>query len=108
MNIIKYILNFQLVDEIKLMVAVNSVLTICLFLVLAGCEYASPKTIAPFTTDGCSEFPDGTPAHKNLWLKCCVAHDIKYWAGGSYNDRLNADLELRYVCSRLASPRSRT
>lgn len=46
-------------------------------------------------TDGCSDFPDGTPAHNDLWHKCCVAHDIKYWAGGSYEDRFKADLDLR-------------
>ena len=48
-----------------------------------------------FTTDGCTHFPDGTNVNANLWHHCCVAHDLKYWAGGSYTARLNADLALR-------------
>ena len=43
----------------------------------------------PFTTDGCSLWPDGT------WQKCCVDHDKWYWCGGSAEDRKTADRELR-------------
>ncbi len=82
----------------------KSIFIISLMFTLAGCQLSSPKTIAPFTTDGCSEFPDGMPAHRDLWLKCCVAHDIKYWAGGSYNDRLDADLELRLCVQSVGEP----
>lgn len=48
----------------------------------------------PFTTDGCTHFPDGTAEEPALWQHCCVAHDLKYWAGGSYADRMKADFEL--------------
>jgi len=51
--------------------------------------------IKPFTSDGCSRFPDGTFKHKALWLKCCTAHDYAYWKGGTYRQRLDADLELK-------------
>ena len=30
----------------------------------------------PFTTDGCTWFPDGE------WQSCCVDHDVTYWCGG--------------------------
>ncbi|WP_216662021.1 hypothetical protein [Niveibacterium sp. COAC-50] len=40
-------------------------------------------TLKPFTTDGCSSFPDGTPWQQTLWLDCCVKHDIAYWIGGT-------------------------
>ena len=65
----------------------------------AGCQFGGTQSIKPFTTDGCSDFPDGTPSHKQLWRKCCIAHDIKYWAGGTFDERLQADLEL-HACVR--------
>jgi hypothetical protein len=81
------------------MYSIKWVVFFCLSSVFAGCQFPGHRTIAPFATDGCSDFPDGTPAHKDLWRKCCVAHDLKYWAGGSVDERMNADLELR-VCVR--------
>ena len=73
-------------------------------LILASCQSSGSKIIAPFTTDGCSDFPEGTLAHKDLWHKCCTAHDLKYWAGGSYNERLQADLELRACVKTVGEP----
>ena len=43
----------------------------------------------PFTTDGCSLWPDCT------WVDCCVTHDMAYWCGGSCEDRERADEALR-------------
>lgn len=51
--------------------------------------------LRPFTSDGCSAFPEGTPDQKQLWLHCCTAHDLAYWRGGTYAQRLEADKELR-------------
>lgn len=42
-----------------------------------------------FTTDGCSWWPDGT------WAHCCVDHDVAYWCGGSFADRMAADRRLQ-------------
>ena len=53
------------------------------------------EEIAPFTSDGCSSFPDGTLEHQQLWLSCCTDHDKAYWQGGSYQQRLDADLTLK-------------
>jgi len=58
--------------------------------------------LAPFRSDGCSRFPDGTPAHPQLWLDCCVAHDLAYWQGGTRQQRLEADRQLRACVSRRA------
>ncbi|MGV8934989.1 MAG: hypothetical protein ACOH1I_10215 [Gallionellaceae bacterium] len=66
-----------------------------LWLVLGGCATSGTQTLAPFTTDGCSDFPDGTQEHKELWRMCCVARDVKYWAGGTVEERRQADFELR-------------
>jgi len=43
----------------------------------------------PFTTDGCTLWPDGT------WQSCCVEHDMVYWGGGSAEARRVADAQLR-------------
>ena len=51
--------------------------------------------LSPFTTDGCSLFPDGTFSDKTKWQHCCIEHDISYWKGGSEEDRKQADLALK-------------
>lgn len=48
-----------------------------------------------FSTDGCSQFPDGTLANKNLWCECCITHDIAYWQGGNQEQKKQADQALR-------------
>ncbi len=48
----------------------------------------------PFTTDGCSMFPDGSFSDATLWRSCCVDHDLAYWRGGTYADRFAADEAL--------------
>ena len=53
--------------------------------------------IYPFTTDGCSRFPDGGKK-RALWLICCEVHDVAYWAGvGGEKGRAKADEDL-YTC----------
>lgn len=58
-------------------------------------------SIAPFTTDGCSSFPDGTWAEQQLWLDCCIQHDFAYWQGGSYSERTAADRALEACVAEL-------
>ena len=76
-----------------------TVLAVCL---CVGC--AVPTRIDPFTTDGCSDFPDGTALHKTLWRSCCVAHDKAYWQGGTYDERRAADAALRRCVSNVGEP----
>ena len=52
--------------------------------------------LKPFTTDGCSSFPNGTFEQNELWLSCCTAHDLSYWQGGTYDERLTADKALQH------------
>jgi hypothetical protein len=47
----------------------------------------------PFTTDGCTLWPDGT------WQSCCVEHDVLYWCGGSADARRVADEQFRACVS---------
>ncbi len=51
--------------------------------------------LKPFTSDGCSAFPEGTLKQNQLWLSCCEQHDLAYWKGGTYQQRLDADKVLR-------------
>jgi hypothetical protein len=57
---------------------------------MRGCSNLPTR---PFTTDGCSRYPDGS------WVECCIEHDIRYWCGGSAEMRKQADLELKRCVS---------
>ncbi len=56
---------------------------------------ATGGDLKPFVSDGCSSFPDGTLKQKTLWLQCCIEHDKSYWLGGTYEQKLQADDELK-------------
>lgn len=63
------------------------------------------QELSPFTSDGCSAFPDGTIETKTLWLSCCTAHDLAYWQGGSYAERLQADQDLHNCVAQTGQPK---
>lgn len=66
-------------------------------LLLAG-SIAAPATAAdlkPFSSDGCSLFPDGSSGDRAGWCDCCLSHDISYWQGGTAEERTKADEALR-------------
>ncbi|RTE86968.1 FAD-binding oxidoreductase [Aliidiomarina sp. B3213] len=60
--------------------------------------------IRPFTSDGCSAFPDGTFEQNELWLSCCRGHDYTYWKGGTYDQRVAADEELESCVAQVGEP----
>ncbi len=58
------------------------------------CLGAEEKVLLrPFKTDGCTGWFD--QSFKYDWKKCCVIHDLYFWAGGEKSDRKNADKKLR-------------
>lgn len=68
------------------------------FLMLAFVVCINAVTAAelkPFTTDGCSVFPNGNFDQSSKWMQCCIRHDFAYWKGGTYAEREAADSELR-------------
>lgn len=67
--------------------------------------YNYTAEIEPFTTDGCSVSPEGTPSDKSAWLHCCINHDIAYWVGGSRAKRKAADRSLNACISQAGYPR---
>lgn len=63
-------------------------------LVLTGA--CTPETeLEPFSSDGCSLFPDSSVISGDDWCSCCFEHDIAYWRGGTAAEREAADRELR-------------
>ncbi|KGJ95160.1 hypothetical protein [Colwellia psychrerythraea] len=74
------------------------------FLLLFTSFHLNAENIEPFTSDGCSSFPDGTFEHNQLWLSCCTAHDYAYWQGGTYQERLLADKELQQCVAKVGEP----
>lgn len=56
--------------------------------ILVACQSFGPVHLSTFTSDCCRKFTDGTVLNKDLWHQCCTEHDKKYWAVGSYDERL--------------------
>lgn len=53
------------------------------------------SALKPFTSDGCSLFPDSSAITSHDWCACCLEHDEAYWRGGSAEQREAADQLLR-------------
>ena len=74
-------------------------ITLLSALAISGCTHA--QSIKPFSTDGCSAFPEGTLIQQSLWFDCCFSHDMAYWKGGSSAQREKADQELKQCVAQL-------
>jgi len=83
---------------------VKALLLLALIISLPATAYAS-DTIKPFTTDGCSLFPDGYINDRELWQACCIQHDMAYWQGGTWQQRLDADRQLKACVTQLGEPK---
>ena len=70
-------------------------LTAVIILLVLSTQYIMAGEIDGFSSDGCSQFPDGTFTQINLWCDCCITHDIAYWQGGSRKQKKQADRALR-------------
>jgi succinate dehydrogenase flavin-adding protein (antitoxin of CptAB toxin-antitoxin module) len=62
-----------------------------------------PLTLSPFTTDYCSEWPDGKSTDPKQWALCCFTHDLNYWVGGNEEQRKLADEELKTCVKQTSS-----
>ena len=79
-------------------------LILCLVLLSYSTLAYSANEIKPFTTDGCSAFPNGTIEQQSLWVNCCIRHDLAYWQGGEYKERLAADKALQSCVAKVGEP----
>lgn len=59
----------------------------------------SAKVVRQFCTDGCSN----VGGLNSKYLACCVLHDYAYYVGGSADERMNADSNLRMCMQRVDS-----
>ncbi len=83
----------------------NRLITTALaFGLTAASAVVAAGELKPFSTDGCSLFPEGLRENQELWLECCVEHDKAYWLGGTYNERREADLALRECVTEIGQP----
>ena len=81
----------------------NLKLCTLLFLTLIGAQLkASEAKLTAFETDGCTLFVDGPTSSPALWKHCCVDHDLRYWFGGTVNDRDKADFRLKECVQKVA------
>ncbi len=64
-------------------------------LVLLSVQSVAGSDLRPFSSDGCTLFPDGTIKDRQKWCECCFQHDIAYWKGGTEDERKKADEALR-------------
>ncbi len=81
-----------------------SIFLICLPSLTMGSEPVSSR-LKSFSSDGCSSFPEGTFEQRTLWHNCCVLHDIKYWQGGTHEQRIVADKELEQCVAKVGEPK---
>jgi hypothetical protein len=93
----------------------NKRISLIVMMTLTSCALLSPNpnrkneiiaieslTLKPFTSDYCSEWPDGKTTDPKQWADCCFTHDMSYWIGGNKNERIAADKQLKR-CVREAS-----
>lgn len=77
-----------------MLILLNKTLVLCLLgLCLTACNESN--NLSPFTSDGCSLFPDSSIITNDDWCECCFQHDLAYWRGGTAEERKQADLDLK-------------
>lgn len=104
MNLSNYNNRVDKRNEIKHFLVKVSVLFTC-FVSCIVTSAVAVQTLTPFTTDGCSSFPDGLPSNHTLFLHCCTLHDFAYWQGGTMQQRLLADQEFAQCINELGQKR---
>ncbi|QMU62687.1 MAG: hypothetical protein GKR92_02150 [Gammaproteobacteria bacterium] len=68
---------------------------VCFFSCTTILACSNNSELSPFTSDGCSLFPDSSAITKKDWCECCFQHDLAYWQGGTEPQREHADIELK-------------
>ncbi len=81
-------------------------ITLVLTLLISLSARALEADMRPFTTDGCTLSPDGTPRRPKLWRHCCVAHDLRLWGGGGKPAHVDADKKLKACVASVAGKRT--
>lgn len=69
-------------------------LYIAFLFLIVSCS--SDDSLTPFSSDGCSLFPDASLISNHDWCECCLEHDMAYWQGGTISQRQQADIKLKH------------
>ena len=77
---------------------------VSLLIMLCGSSGLLADTLQPFSSDGCSWFPNGNLINHQLWLSCCITHDFAYWKGGTKREKLDADKALKHCVADAGEP----
>ncbi|MEM9282968.1 MAG: FAD-binding oxidoreductase [Verrucomicrobiota bacterium] len=80
------------------------ILPILVAILGTSCQSTRITRLAPFSSDECTCFPEGTYHEKTLWKQDCRIHDYAYWQGGTRKERRQADQELRYGIKKKGKP----
>ena len=67
----------------------------CVLVVTLVTACTKESALRPFTSDGCSLFPDSSLISEKDWCSCCFEHDLVYWRGGTAAERDKADSLLK-------------
>lgn len=97
--VILHIVKMPLITVKSRTVRLITMVALCL-----SCFVTHADTVKPFSTDGCSLFPNGTSSVPKAWLSCCIEHDKAYWRGGTYDQRKTADYELKSCVEAVGEP----
>jgi hypothetical protein len=90
--------------EVPVKIYFSFAFIIVCIMVLITIKTTHADTLKPFTSDGCSAFPNGTFEQRELWLTCCIQHDYDYWQGGTYQQRLISDKALNRCVADVGQP----
>ena len=89
-----HVLTQQPLTALHTPLLVNALSSSLLLFIALSTPCVAQDEMQPFTTDGCSHFPDRSQVDKSDWCGCCIQHDFAYWRGGNAEARLQADREL--------------
>ncbi|WP_413287658.1 hypothetical protein [Bdellovibrio sp. HCB337] len=73
------------------------------FLILGFAAVSEAGALKPFVSDGCSSSPDGFVPGVEL-LECCLAHDVEYWKGGTFEEKEKADADFKMCLDKKTLP----
>ena len=88
----------------RVFIALSTLSLVVVIVFVFGCDQA--LDLRPFSSDGCSLFPDSSIITKRDWCSCCFEHDLAYWRGGTADERETADLKLKQCVLRKTRDKS--
>ncbi|WP_413582550.1 helicase [Bdellovibrio sp. HCB288] len=84
----------------------RSFIALLILINLGFASHSVANELHDFTSDGCSRSPDGIwTDDAEAFLDCCIKHDVAYWRGGTSEERLHADEDLKVCIQKKGYPK---